>query len=229
MLRKGVQFFKRILSVPYQKGTLVYVGLHKGGGFEAVFNKFRKCYGFEANPEIFEILKKRYKGLPNIHLYNCAVTDTDGEVHFNISSNDGASSSVGTFDDDWTNYKSGQINMEKTIKVPSVNLFNFINREKIGFIDSYISDIQGLDLTVLKTLKPLIETKRIGYITCEVTKDKYRNIYKDLPDNSETGFNEILGENYMCVARGWGVLQDGNFSDVPEEWWEMDCKWKVKS
>ena len=82
---------------------------------------------------------------------------------------------------------------------------------------------------MLKTLKPLIETGKIATITCEVAKDQYSNIYKDLPDNSESGFNEFLNDNYECVAKGWGVIGDGDFSGVPETWWEMDCKWKLRT
>ena len=53
-------------------------------------------------------------------------------------------------------------------------------------------------------------------------------VFKDLPDNSEAGFNNYLGKNYECVAKGWGVLKDGSFNEVPEHWWEMDCRWKLR-
>lgn len=211
-----------------KKGILVYVGLHKGASFGAIFRGYEASYGFEANPELYKKLKKRFQRHTNVHIFNVAVADRDGEIDFNISSNKGASSSIGQFKEDWVNFQSGDVRMIKTIRIPSVNLLSFLEERGIKHIDSYVSDIQGFDLTVLKTLKPLIDKRQISDITCEVTKDAYGNIYKDIPDNSESGFNQLLNENYACVAKGWGVLSDGKFDGVPDDWWEMDCKWKVK-
>jgi FkbM family methyltransferase len=211
-----------------KKGVLVYVGLHKGSGFNSIFRQYEVCYGFEADPKLYASLKKRFRKCSNVHLFNFAVADKDGEIDFNISSNGGASSSIGNFSDDWENYKSGQVKMVKTIRIPSINLYNFLKSKGIHFIDDYVSDIQGIDLQVLKTLKPLLDQRKIANITCEVTKDEHQNIYKGLPDNSESGFNQLLTKNYECIARGWGILKDGNFDNVPSGWWEMDCKWKVK-
>ena len=211
-----------------KKGVLVYVGLHKGASFDAVFRNYEICYGFEANPELYKKLRTRFRKHENVHIFNVAVTDQDGEIDFNISSNDGASSSVGRFKEEWDNFKSGDVRMIKTIRIPSINLLNFLEKHGIKHIDSYISDIQGLDLEVLKTLRPLIDNRQISDITCEVSKDKHGNIYKDIPENCESGFKQLLNENYECIAKGWGVLSDGEFSEVPDEWWEMDCKWKLK-
>lgn len=211
-----------------KKGVLVYVGLHKGASFNAVFRGYETCYGFEANPELYKKLKKRFKRHSNVHLFNVAVTDKDGEIDFNISSNSGASSSVGQFKEEWSNFKSGEVRMINTIRIPSINLLNFFQKRGVTHIESYISDIQGLDLEVLKTLKPFIDNRQISDITCEVSKDKYGNIYKDIPENSESGFNQLLNSNYECVAKGWGVLDDGEFNEVPEASWEMDCKWQLK-
>jgi FkbM family methyltransferase len=211
-----------------KKGVLVYVGLHKGASFGAIFRGYETCYGFEANPELYERLKRRFRKHSNVHIFNAAVTDADGEVEFNISSNDGASSSVGQFKEDWENYRSGEVRMIETIRVPSINLLNFFKKHGITHVDSYVSDIQGFDLEVLKTLKPMIDNRQISEITCEVSKDEVENIYRDLPKNNESGFRQLLDKNYMCVAKGWGVLKDGSFDEVPEEWWEMDCKWRLK-
>ena len=212
-----------------KKGVLIYIGLHKGRTFQQIFRQYRACYGFEANPEVFRELEEEYREYPHVHLFNVAVADFDGEVTFNISSNDGASSSIGNFDDNWEGYRSRLVTMTKTIKVPSINLLSFCRRHRIDYIDDYVSDIQGMDLQVLKTMRPFIERRRIGTITCETTKDGKPNIYMDLPDNTESGFRELLTDNYKLVARGWGRLEEGVFSDVPEEWWEMDCKWRAKT
>ena len=119
--------------------------------------------------------------------------------------------------------------MIKSITVPCINLNNFCKQNNIFFIDNYFSDIQGMDLEVLKTMKPMIDKKLIGTITCEVTKNNKRNIYSDLPDNSENGFAKLLDSNYFLIAKGWGALKDYTFDYIPESDWEMDCKWKLKN
>lgn len=186
------------------------------------------CYGFEANPDFYELLQQQYGRYRNVQLINAAVAECDGEVRLNISSNDGASSSLGTFEKEWDGYQSGQIQMVKQIRVPSINLLNFLRQRGVDYIDDYVSDIQGMDLTVLKTMKPMLESGRIGAITCEVTKDSRRNLYADLPDNSESGFASLLKGNYELVATGWGALEDNRFDVVPDTWWEMDCKWRLR-
>ena len=113
------------------------------------------------------------------------------------------------------------------VKVELSDSKDFLNERDIDFIDTYCSDIQGNDLTVLKTLSPWIKSKKIGSITCETSKDMHQNIY-ELGDNSESGFKALLNENYFLAAKGWGILQDGEFLDVDKDWWEMDCKWRLR-
>lgn len=206
------------------KCILVYIGLFQGSSFGSLINSYKICYGFEANPELFEILKRKYKYYKNIHIIHAAVTDYNGVIKFNISDNNGASSSIGTFKDEYP----GNIKMINSIEVPAIRLSDFFKDENIDFIDAYCSDIQGNDLNVLKTLSTFIKNKKIGSISCETSKDKYVNIY-NLGDNSESGFMELLGENYYLAAKGWENLEDGKYFDVNEDWWEMDCKWKLKT
>lgn len=214
------------------KKNLFLIGADPGGELNILFPGYKRCYVFEANPNRYRKLKNKFSKYRNIQLYNFAVADYDGQIEFNISSNNnGASSSIGNFNEKWKQKHaspSNDIAMIQTIKVPCINLLNFCKENAIDYIDDYISDIQGMDLQVLKTLKPMIDKKQIGSIKCEVTKDEYKNIYYDLPDNSEAGFKNLLGDNYELVAKGYGILKDYKFDTIPEDAWEMDCKWKVK-
>lgn len=209
-------------------GTLFYVGMHLGREFDVVFQNYSQCYGFEANPELFAKLVEKYRDYPHVKLFNNAATDTNGPVTFNISSNNGASSSLGQFDESWQNFKSGDIKMVRSVTVDGVNLHDFCVARSINFIDDYISDIQGMDLQVLRSLAPMIASKRIGSITVETTRDGRKNIYSDLPDNSESGFKSLLSKNYKLVAMGYGVLEDHWFADFDEGSWEIDCKWVLR-
>lgn len=209
--------------LPKENRVLIYLGLHKGSSFDQLISSHKICYGFEANPELYKNLIKKYRFYKNVHIINAAVTDYNGVIKFNISSNNGRSSSIGEFKQNWPN----DIKMLYTIEVPAVRLSDFLEERNIDFIDTYCSDIQGNDLTVLKTLSNWIKNKKIGSITCETSKDKHQNIY-ELGDNSESGFKAILDENYYLAAKGWGVLKDGEYVEVDDSWWEMDCKWKLK-
>jgi len=209
--------------LPKENRILIYLGLHKGSSFDQLISSHKLCYGFEANPELYKNLIKKYRFYRNVHIINAAVTDYNGVIKFNISNNNGRSSSIGEFKQNWPN----DIKMLYTIEVTALRLSDFLDERNIDFIDTYCSDIQGNDLTVLKTLSYWIENKKIGSITCETSKDSYQNIY-ELGDNSESGFKELLDKNYYLAAKGWGVLKDGEYVEVDDSWWEMDCKWKLK-
>jgi FkbM family methyltransferase len=211
-----------------KKAVLVYVGMHKGREFDMIFKDYRTCYGFEANPELYALLVDKYKAFPHVRLFNRAATTSAGPVTFNISSNAGASSSLGSFDDQWDLEQAGAIRMERQVTVDGVNLGEFLEAEGVSRIDDYVSDIQGMDLAVLQTLKRWIDEKRIDAITVEVASEAKRNMYKGLPSNAESGFLALLGANYRLVAIGYGVLQDYWFGDVPTDAWEADCKWRLK-
>lgn len=218
---------KRIMP---RKDLLIMVGLDPKGELDILHPGYKNCLVFEAHPFRYKKLSEKFASKENIELYNYAVSTYDGEIEFNISSNNsGASSSIGNFDETWLKNQSQlDIKMTETIKVPCINLYDFLKEKNIDYIDDYISDIQGMDLQVLKTLKPMIEEKKIGTIKCEVTKNKYRNIYKDLPDNSEKGFDELLNDKYEKVAKGRGLLTDNQFDSIPDHMWEMDVKWRKK-
>lgn len=213
-----------------KKDVLVIVGLDPQGELGIIHAGYKRCYCFEANPDRYKKLKNKYSSYPNVNIYNAAAAEKDGEILFNLSSNSGgASSSAGNFNEEWKRTQPEKdIRMIRTITVPSINLYNFCLENNIRFIDDYISDIQGMDLLVLKTLKPMIDKKQIGSIRCEVTKNEYGNIYYDLPDNSFDSFQKLLSDNYKLTAAGSGILRDGLFEKVPSETWEMDCKWQLK-
>jgi len=230
---KAWRFLLLLLYHTFRKkrGVLLFIGMEPDGVFSLMHSGFQTCYDFEANPERFGKLQKKYRNNPRIHLFNAAAADHDGEITFNISSNNnGASSSIGSFKKEWEQeYIGEKIEMIRSITVPCINLYNFCKKQNIEFIDEYVSDIQGMDLEVLKTLKPKIDQKQIGRITCEVTKDEKGNVYDNLPDNSEKGFSALLNKNYKLVAKGWGVLKDNRFDKIPEDAWEMDCRWSIKN
>lgn len=70
--------------------------------------------------------------------------------------------------------------MTHQVEVSSVSPSDILHARNIDFIDTYVSDIQGMDLAILKTLSTFVNEKKIGEITCEATKNRYGNIYEKI-------------------------------------------------
>lgn len=210
------------------KKILVYVGAHVGNSLEKYVEKFDVIYAFEANPFFCSILANKFD--KKVQVINAAVCrDHGGVAKFNISSNNGDSSSLLEVNEKNSLYSF--IKTKNVVYVPKVCLSNFFIENNIEEISLYISDLQGYDFMVLETLRELIMNKKIYEIQCEVLKNNkvpiYINEEKTL-ENTEKNFDLFLSEQYNKIATGWGELQDGVFNDVPHDWSEWDIKWRVK-
>ena len=223
------------------KKTLLYLGGSNGHGLISILTTvnppFNDVHVFEANkqcydklvavlnPGVNKFIKITYGAVSDdshkshITFYNC--TDPEG----NTLHKDG-SSSLGLIDHTWHNdYKQFKMN---EVTVPCIYLPRYCEEHNILHIDTYLSDIQGSDLKVLKTMREYLRKKLIINIQCEVTKDGKHNIYKTLPSNEERDFNTLLyPSGYRLVSRGWvcGILKPGEFKEVDPEWWEQDLLW----
>lgn len=211
--------------------TLFYVGAHQGNSLANYVNSYDVIYAFEANPNFCRILQQRFINNKNVKIINAAICEKHNTfVDFNISTNNGDSSSL--LEANKANELYKDICTKEKIKVPAINLFNYCEENDIKYIDTYISDLQGYDFIVLKTIEPYIKKSLIAEIQCEVEKDKKTTIYMNHNEelrNKEQNFDVLLGENYVKVATGWGGLVDGSFEEVPSEWCEQDVKWKLKN
>src|SRR5688572_4855978 len=82
------------LLPPLEKHVILDVGANIGAVsqiYAALFPQ-AEIFAIEASPEIFPVLQKNFKGTRNVHTHNYAVSDTDGEVDFNVNFNSGTSS-----------------------------------------------------------------------------------------------------------------------------------------
>lgn len=211
--------------------TLIYVGAHHGNSLSNFVNDYERIFAFEANPYFCNILKQRFISNSNVKIINAAVCENHNSfITFNISKNNGDSSSILLPNKENELYTS--IKTSEQLTVPTVNLLNFCQENDISKIDAYISDLQGYDFIVLKTLKSLIDKNMVLSIQCEVEKNDKPSIYinDNLENqNKEKNFDAFLGEKYTKVSTGWGVLTEGQFNEVPENWCEFDVQWKLKT
>lgn len=230
-LRYQAQFWKNRLSPP--KDVLVYAGLNHGRAFDKLFHQYRRCFGFEANPQLYQLLQDKYAGYDWVRIVHGAlVGDNRTEVKLLVTDNKGASSSLYPLKDTWHQARKAEgqtaVNLLAEVAVPAMNLQTFLRQNGVDSITDYISDIEGLDLAVLETLAPFIKEKRIETITCEVSRTLALNRYVGGPDNSKDGFMALLGDNYELVAEGYSPLADGVFQDIPQSNWAVDCRWKAR-
>ena len=182
--------------------TLVYCGLNGGGTFARFVPHYDVCYGFEPLPHMFNHVKEQHKNDPKVKLFNYALDVEPGEREFHVYSNNAASS----FSQHTPETAEGRGKVTQTIKVQCVNLYQFFQEHGITTIDFYMSDIQGMDYPVLQTLKPMLDSRSIKKITCEVEKDDKPQLYQGLR-NKFSDFQSLLSENYKVTGNvtqpGW--------------------------
>lgn len=175
--------------------TMIYAGVNRGDGFFPRVGFFDLAIGFEANPCLCVELKRMVaeRGLRHVRIINAALCDCSGLVAFNINNND-CTSSIGAINP----AVHPKVRTIKKIHVKSINLCEFLVAQGIDHVDFYLSDLQGMDLTVLKTLKPLLDEKKIGMLQCEVGKEDKPWVYVDLY-NGYSGFKKLLSRNYKKI------------------------------
>ena len=225
LLNKTLLSLRRFFAgIKGRKKLLIYVGVNHGSSLMTLLHRYDKIYAFEAEPRLAAAAAQKFKRLPHVHIIHAAVTDHDGEINFFVNETD-ATSSLSKLKEDATLRFNANMKYQ-TITVPAVNLMNFCKNRNIEFIDDYISDIQGHDLQVLKTMQLFITEKRMGTIQCEVYPDGGSSAYANISDNSFSSFKQLLEPNFKLVAMDCDtVLKDGVIRNNPE-WTEFDCKWK---
>lgn len=207
--------------------VLVYVGANEGVSLWSLFDKFDRVYAFEPDPEIFQSLHKKFSQFEWVTLVNAACSEQVGESSFFVTNNRVASS-LGAGSELFQSF--GEYNkVLKEIKVKTINLLDYLQENEVDEIDLYYSDCQGSDLTVLKTIKKLVDDKKIKEIFTE-THGNGRLLYEGL-DNQFDGFKEVLSENYDFIHASLGC-HNGRIvgeSDIPPEDPEFDSYWRLKS
>ena len=118
--------------------------------------------------------------------------------------------------------------LSKKITVKTINLKNFLEENGVEYIDYYLSDTQGSDLNILKTIKNFVDDKKIKELFIETHGNDWI-LYEGL-DNKFEGFKKILSKNYEFVHESLGRLQGKIVleSEIPENEREWDSYWRLK-
>ena len=212
---------------------LIYCGVNEGSGLSQMLkgSDWTKVYGFEANTVLYEQCIDKFKNDNRVKLFNVILSlEHDIEREFYIQDANGrgddACGSRGIIPVNiYTPLSGNSIQLKKIIKVKTMNLYRFIQKENISEVHTLLTDLEGGDLDVIKSVKPLIDNKQIKYLQCEVEPDTMPIKYTGL-DNKLGGFNEVLSENYKITWKDPYAKDSGN-AEVGD-WFSIDYRWKLK-
>jgi 2-O-methyltransferase len=131
-----------------------------------------RIYAFEPLPHIFEILKKNIKGLPNVNLFESALSHSTGNSTIYLSSNDSSSSLMEPKEH---LIAHPEITFDKEIPISTISLDDFGNREGLSKIDFMWLDIQGMEFEILEASKNLFQTVDLLYTEVSLI-ETYKNV-----------------------------------------------------
>lgn len=176
---------------------LIYIGLNEGKTFSELIDKYERVIGFEPIPDLANMMIEKYVNVPKVEIICAAITDEDGEYEFFLAGSNLSSSSLYELSDEYRNTTGNMIFTSEKITVKGINLSKFLKERGITEIDTYISDTESQDFTILLQLKDFIDEKRIRKIQVEADNDEFiPNIHYNQPNNKESLFMELLLPNY---------------------------------
>jgi FkbM family methyltransferase len=151
---------------------IIHMGAHRGQEAPVYdwFNK--KTIWIEANPNLIDYLQDNVSQFINQEIIQALISNQDKIItKFNISDNDGASSSIFKFDKAESHAK---IKMTNSIELESIKLDTLLIKNKIDVnkYNFWVMDLQGAELLALQGATDSL--KNCKYIYCEISKE---NIY----------------------------------------------------
>ena len=172
------------------KNHIFDVGAYNGIDGLALAYKNPKFFvhAFEANPDLINLIKKnktlienyRKIKIKNYKINNCAVSNKEDYLDFNIAKNPTVSS-LNKFSENldvsWNDYKEAHLQFVNKIKVKVTTLEKYCLDNDIRIINYLHIDTQGSDLKVLKGLKSKMHILQKGVLEAAVNKKKI--LYQD--------------------------------------------------
>lgn len=147
-----------------------------------------RFYMFEPLPEAAEYLRHHNQHASDIfHVVQAACGDIEGKATLTVYNQDGVSSSLGTCTEQARQmYAQADLLPQQQIEVDVINLCSFMQWVGVKQIETLMIDAQGMDLAILKTMRPYLERRAIRRVIHEIDGDGFKH-YDGLPDNSLAG------------------------------------------
>jgi FkbM family methyltransferase len=156
-LEKYLPSFLEIIHSEVVKNSdgILHIGAHTGEEAKSYWELKKPVIWVEAVPSIFEELKENIRNYPNQVPLNFALGNVQGEqVSFNVSNNDGSSSSIFEFSE---NGKSLGIKISDKLNLVMHRLDKVITQKDSKTHNHWVIDVQGAELLVLQGSGELIK------------------------------------------------------------------------
>ncbi len=169
---------------------------------------------FEADPAIFDVLKRNCAHLPGVTLHNCALWNSNGEMPFTATGGEGGRIVEG---DD-------QLVAEHLSRVNTVSLRTFLS-EGCDFLKI---DIEGAEVAVLEDCKDLLKYTRAMFLeyhsffhkrqslgrVCTIIEEAGFRIHVHVEIPSPSPFVELLNFNQKDLRLDLFCFKDGEYPTV---------------
>lgn len=154
-----------------------------------------RFFMFEPLPSAAEYLRQQNAHLAAFfHVVEAACGDVEGKATLTVYNHNGVSSSLGKCTQQARQMYEGVDLLEQDeIEVDVINLCTFMQLAGVEQIETLLIDAQGMDLAILKTMRPYIERKAIRHIIHEVDANGFRH-YDGTPDNSLTAAMQFMDD-----------------------------------
>lgn len=168
---------------------------------------YAKVHAFEPVPEIFELLVKRAKKLPQITCYQYALSTTTGSACFITSEEPrkpNIPSMAGSLRAPKEHLKYSRTLFKKSIMVDTITLDEWAQKNNITTIDLLWLDTQGTELDIIKASPNIL--KNIGCICLEVEfVEAYEGqaLYAEIKDFLEQHGFELVARNFDEQPHHW--------------------------
>ena len=152
---------------------IIHIGAHEGREIEKYLEMgVEKVLFIEANPKVFERLKKKIAGIPNVQAANCAISNKCGSVTLHVTSMDQSSSILPL-----KHHKELYPDIKEThqVTVRSTTLDVLLKESKLSPFEFNVLniDIQGAELLALQGALDTLK-----YIDAINTEINYEELYE---------------------------------------------------
>jgi FkbM family methyltransferase len=145
--------------------SLAVIGAHRFDEWrliDRIFPRLQRIALFEPLEEPLAVLRALAARDRRIQVFPVAVSDTDGEADFHVTSNDGESSSLLPFGTHGTLFP--QVQVQRTIRVPTRRLDGALSEAGGPPPDVLLVDVQGAEHRVLRAIpRKLLAGVRLIY------------------------------------------------------------------
>src|SRR5258708_25158665 len=156
--------------------TILELGCNDGGHTRHFLDAFEQptIYCFEPDPRAATRFRRQIGDRPNVHLFEGAVSDRDGEITFHQSSGHRSEKDVEDFPDGWDlsgsiHRPTGHLGSEplvtftKILTVPTTSLDSWCARHQTDAVDFLWMDVQGAEGDVFRGGSNTLGKTRILY------------------------------------------------------------------